>query len=185
MGASKPLLRLAGRRCIEYVVEALRPVTRRILLVGSAPGLDFLGLRQIPDLRPGRGPLAGLEAGLAASRTRRHLVVAADMPCLVPAFLERLLDGLEGFDACVPRSGGRLHPLCAAYDRSALGPIRRALDEGTSRVTDLLGRIAWRPLDLDATAAAGEPEDREVLLNMNSPADIERARRRLSRRGVT
>ncbi|MBU1700172.1 MAG: molybdenum cofactor guanylyltransferase [Candidatus Eisenbacteria bacterium] len=61
MGEPKAQIRIGCRTCIEHVIHAVKPVVSSLTLVGETDGLAFLGLPQIPDARPGYGPLCGLE----------------------------------------------------------------------------------------------------------------------------
>ena len=74
----------------------------------------------VDDARAFEGPLAGVDAGLAATDAEVVLVVGGDMPSLVPAVLRRLVDALEdpSVDAAVLEAGGRHRPLPMALRRS-------------------------------------------------------------------
>ena len=70
----------------------------------------------VADLRAVQTPLAGLAAGLAASRHPRVFACAADMPFAADAALiDALLAAAPGFDAVVPEAGGSVQPLCALW----------------------------------------------------------------------
>src|SRR4051812_16008563 len=92
-GACKPLLRVGGVTLLERQLAALRPlVDEVIVLANDDAAFARYGLRVVPDLRPGHGPLAGLEAALVAPPADHVLLVAGDMPSLVPRALALLLD---------------------------------------------------------------------------------------------
>jgi molybdopterin-guanine dinucleotide biosynthesis protein A len=132
-------------------------------------------VRRVPDLRPGRGPLAGIEAGLEAACLPRVFVAAGDMPFVPDALIGFLLDRISGgASAAVPVYRGRSHPLCAAYDRRILSVVSSALDEGIGAVRtllDILGNVEYVNEEL---LRFGDPE--LFLMNVNSPEDLDRAR---------
>lgn len=175
MGQEKLTLEVGNVPLLSRVQAALAPSCREILLVGDGP--EVPGLRRVRDLRAGReGPLAGLEAGLRAASFPAVFVAAGDMPFVPQVLVGFLLDRLRSFGlrAVVPRHAGRVHPLCAAYDRAALADVSRALDAGT--------RAAWRLLE-ELGEGAEYVEDLEpfgdpavFLTNVNSPEDLARAR---------
>ncbi|MET0772838.1 MAG: molybdenum cofactor guanylyltransferase [Candidatus Limnocylindrales bacterium] len=114
-------------------------------------------VRVIPDSRPGEGPLAALEAGLAALTVPTVLVVAADMPWVEPSVLRllarRLASHAEVDVACLADSAGP-RPLPLAVRRAAtLAHLTSLLDTGERRLRALLPGAAvippdeWRPLD--------------------------------------
>src|SRR4051812_50149033 len=84
MGTNKALLQLKGKTVIEGMVERLENIVDDILIVTNTfEDYAFLHLPMIEDKRKGKGPLAGMEAGLAATQTERNLIVAFDMPFIL------------------------------------------------------------------------------------------------------
>ena len=64
-GVNKALLEIGGRRVIDRLLAALRPLGDEIVLVnndGSLAGLA--GTRLVADVEPGAGALMGLYSGL-------------------------------------------------------------------------------------------------------------------------
>jgi molybdopterin-guanine dinucleotide biosynthesis protein A len=175
MGTPKASLEWHGstllRRVAGIVGRAAGPV-----VVVRAPGQGLPPLpgdiRVVEDAREGRGPLQGLLAGLEAldPAVGVAFVAAVDLPLLHPSFVRRALAAVgPGADAAVPRSGGRRHPLAAAY-RAALRPeVARLLDRDRRSMDDLVAscRVAW--LDDEAL-------DPAALTDLNDPADYAAAR---------
>jgi molybdopterin-guanine dinucleotide biosynthesis protein A len=181
MGREKLSIEIGGLPLIEHVKNALSTSCHEVLVVGgSASQLE--GVRHVADERPGRqGPLAGLEAGLAAARYPHVFVAAGDMPFLsqrlVGYLLERL--GRGGVPAVIPRYGGRSHPLCGAYLRTVLPRVRDALDDGVRAMQEFLEGIDGLEYVGEELRRFGEPD--LLLMNVNSPRDLERARREARR----
>lgn len=169
MGSPKALLPVGTTTLIEWLVERLAPEFAHLAVAGRDLARLPAGLRPhlAPDLHPGAGPLAGVEAGLAASPHDLVVAVACDMPAVTAALLRRLADaaGRPGVDAAVPRVAGRPEPACAAYRRSAAGPIGDALGAGRYRAADVLGGLRVRWLD---------GEDPALFANLNTPDDYRR-----------
>jgi molybdopterin-guanine dinucleotide biosynthesis protein A len=138
-----------------------------VLIVGGEPPADTAGARHVPDLSPGRGPLAGLEAALTASPHEWVLLVACDMPRLSASLLGRLTERTLTTErrAVVPKVGGRLQPLHAVYHRSCLEAVEEAL------AGDRLGITAF-VRDLDAQILVCEAD--ASFDNVNTPEDLER-----------
>jgi molybdopterin-guanine dinucleotide biosynthesis protein A len=174
MGRDKLRLEVGGEPILHRVWRSLAAVCEEVIVVGPREELDLPGARHAQDLRPGReGPLAGIEAGLAAARHPRVFVAAGDMPFLPPELVRFLLEAPGS--AAAPVFGGGVHPLCAAYDRSLLEPVREALDRGE--------RAVYRFLEgVERVEYVGESELRRFgdpavfLMNVNSPEDLRLAR---------
>lgn len=75
----------------------------------------------------------------------------------------------------VPSFEGRREPLCAAYARESLEAVRLALGEGVGAVWELIERLPEaEEFPEEELRRFGEPE--LLLMNVNSPGDLERAR---------
>ena len=166
MGQCKATLTVRGETLLEHTVRQLAGFPELWLSANDSELAKGLPVRLVTDRFPGAGPLAGLEAALSASGCDALVCVPCDLPNLTPA-VPRLLT--ERFspeqDALVlSDSTGRLHPLCGVYHRRALPVIRRQLERGERRVSDLLPHLRWACL-------SREIPDR-VLYNLNTPEDL-------------
>jgi molybdopterin-guanine dinucleotide biosynthesis protein A len=183
MGRDKLSMTVGGVPIIWRVYDVLCEACDEVVVVGAeeAYGLPE-GTRVVRDLRAhdgssGAGPLAGLESGLYHARYEATFVAAGDMPFvsldLVHELLRRLREG--NAYAVVPRVGGRLEPLCAAYSRRALGTVGGALDDGVRAMRDLLGLLPEvEELREEEVREFGDPD--LLLMNVNSPEHLARAR---------
>ncbi len=173
MGRPKEALRLTdGRSMIEAVAGTVASVCRRVVVVGAAAELP--GVQSVDDLRPGQGPLGGIEALLASALDAHYLVCPCDVP-LVSAELLAALTAPAGGAATVLRIAGEdePRPLPARLSAEALPAVRMLLDREDRAVKQLIE--ALRPHVVEAPAAwAGR------LLNVNTPDDYERALRALT-----
>jgi molybdopterin-guanine dinucleotide biosynthesis protein A len=181
MGREKLSLEVDGMPLMERVRDALAYCCQEVLVVGD-PSLRLEGVGYATGERPGGlGPLAGMEAGLACARYPLAFVAAGDMPFLTRRIVAYLLGrlGRSGVLAVVPRYGGRTHPLCAAYTRALLPRIRAALDGGTRAVHRFLEGMDEVEYVGEELRRFGDPD--LLLMNVNSPKDLERARREARR----
>jgi molybdenum cofactor guanylyltransferase len=176
MGRDKLLLEVGGVPLLRRVYDALAGPCAEIIVVGGDRA-RLEGVRRISDERAGGlGPLAGIEAGLAAAENRLVFVAAGDMPYLSEGLICFLLERLEGGDACavVPRHRGRTHPLCAAYDREVLPRARAALDRGVRSMREFLEALDPVEYAEEELRRFGDPA--LFLMNVNTPEDLDRAR---------
>jgi molybdopterin-guanine dinucleotide biosynthesis protein A len=165
MGRDKALLRTAEGRLIEPTAAKVRDAAGSVCLVGASERYRKLELNCIDDLRPGLGPLAGIEAALTASGAEWNLIIACDMPGVEKAWLVQLLEKAQHRAAVCLISedpDGRLHPLCGVWHRGALAHVRRALDEKRLRMLDLVRELRAE------TVKSALP-----LVNVNTPEDWE------------
>lgn len=140
------------------VVGPPRPTVRPVLTVSEDP--------------PGGGPAAGIAAGVAALRetpTPLVVVLAGDAPfapAAVPGLLTQLRRDPAADVAVALGADGRPQPLLAVYRTPALAAATAA---------DLTSRPA-RAL-MDHLAAVHVPVPEVTTLDVDTPADLEAARR--------
>ena len=163
MGRDKALLRWNSHALAEDVARKVRSVAGNVALVGKPERYGALGLECLPDLRPGLGPLAGIEAALASGRAELNLIAACDMPGLQTVWLRVLVRQASemGARCVVIRDGhGVVHPLCGVYRGDCLPVVQRALDEQRLRVQDVTAELRAAIVEIESS-----------LLNLNTPQD--------------
>lgn len=167
-GRDKGALAVGGRPIRDRQLAVLRAITSDIVIVGGAdPKVE--GVRHVPDLATGCGPLGGLYTALLEAAHERTIVIACDMPFVTAPFLRFLAESLGDADAVVPRTARGLHPLCAVYARRTVDVVADRVRAGRLKMIELFGDVRVRIVDADALRAFGDPE--RLLANVNSPAD--------------
>jgi len=124
------------------------------------------------DLRPGHGPLGGLETILTGLAGQYVVVVACDMPGLSAVMLRTLWSHPSSADVVVPVVAGRRHPLCARWSAAALPAVSAAIDAGRLSVQRLLDTLSVVEIDEASLTASGVDAGRAVW-NVNRPGDLE------------
>lgn len=190
LGRSKAGLRLPGSQAeesgptlVEWAVARLAAIDRvgEVVIAAGNAGIEAASTdRRIPVSfetdGPGSGPAAGV-LGAARARPGRHLLVlACDLP-LVPADLlsDLAASGADLAPAATDPSDPRsMNPTCALWTPPALEGLAARVEEGDNRLYPLTRCAGLRVEPFDA-GRFGDPQD--VLLNVNTAADWERARR--------
>ena len=174
-GIDKSALVVGTGSILDRLLSLLRELTPHILIVaGETAGTAAADTTVVTDRIAGAGALGGLYTALVAAPTEQVLVIACDMPFLTASFLARLAQRGKGVDAALPRDERGRHPLCASYDRRIAARLKARIDRGELRVGDALAGLDVRELGPDELAPF-DPDGR-LLLNVNTPADYERAR---------
>ena len=184
MKADKAMLDVGGRTLLEHVLVQVEPLFDEVL-VSRSPGqrLSFKGraaaqkassvrsprsagssaIAVVEDEIPGRGPMAGILAGLRAARNDACMAIACDIPDIDAPFLRRLARAAANSEIVVPvNAAGQFEPLFAVYTRGVIPKIEALLGSGKRSVLPLfqecrtvtvpLGNAFW-------------------LLNLNTRAD--------------
>jgi molybdopterin-guanine dinucleotide biosynthesis protein A len=177
MGTPKALLPFGEETMLQRVVRLLSGVVAPIVVVAAVdqelPRLpaDVIVTR---DEHDGRGPLEGLRAGLKAlpPGIDAAYVTSCDVPLLVPAFVQQMLELAEGYDAAVMEIDGFTHPLSAVYRTTTLRHVDDLLAQNRLRPVFLFEAVKTRrvrPEDMTADPAL------RTLRNLNTRDDYQRA----------
>jgi molybdopterin-guanine dinucleotide biosynthesis protein A len=161
-GSDKALAQFRGEPLLAHVLRGLTAAGfAQIALAAKEPQLyaavaaeiEYVSGRAIELLRdvlPIMTPLAGLAAGLRASRHELVFACAADMPFAADAALvDALFAAVQGHDAAVPEAGGSLQPLCAVWRREPCLEAAEQLLAGPRQVGPraILGQVRVAKLD--------------------------------------
>jgi molybdopterin-guanine dinucleotide biosynthesis protein A len=163
MGRDKALFPWRGSTVVEHLSLMVATVAGSSTLVGHPERYFHLGLRAIADLRPGCGPLSGIETALASTSAEWNMIVSCDIPQVTADLLGSLFDHAvrAGRPVTLIRDAANdLQPLCAVYNRSCLAPVSAALDRNELRLTRVINDL--------------HPEFFDVAMpfpNVNTPED--------------
>jgi molybdopterin-guanine dinucleotide biosynthesis protein A len=177
MGRDKRWIDVDGEPMLERVLSRLGAAPILLVIDPARPLLSAVvahNVRLVHDCRPGEGPLAAAEAGLAEADHDIVLMVAADMPWLQPAILDLLVERLvenPQIDLVCLTLDGRLQPFPMGCRRApTLAHASALLDRGERRFRSILDgplvmaidEAEWRRLDPDGRS----------LRDIDTPADL-------------
>ena len=189
MGTPKAALEWHGSTLLRRVVGIVGRAVDGPVIVVRAPDQELPSLPAdveiAEDAREGRGPLQGLQSGLAAARAHAPVAYASstDVPLLHPRFVHRVVAAVDdGTDVALPQIHGFPQPLAAAYRTELVEVVARLIAEDRMRPAFLFDACRTTRLDADAllldpALAALDPE-LDSVLNLNEPADYDAARAR-------
>jgi len=169
--AFKMALPVGDRPVIRRAVEAFLPWCDRVIVVTGyrpdllAPALEGLGpaVETVVNAGYEAGMFSSVRVGVAQVRAPRFFLTPGDYAFLTPALCGRLLE--EPGPAVQPSVEGRAgHPLL--LDRACAASI--LAEPADSNLRAWLSRQAVR---------YAETGDRDILLDIDTPEDYERARR--------
>ena len=165
MGRCKALLPLGSETMLAHITKQLEQFPERWLSANDrALGDGFPG-RTVPDIYPGCGPMAGLQAVFRETKKDWLFCVTCDMPRFTGELASAMLEAFPPqADAMVCVDGaGQTHPLCGIYARTALPALERHLQAGDLCVMALLEELRTVRFE-----AAGRFLD-ALFLNINTP----------------
>jgi len=151
--------------------EFSRAGIEEVVMATNDPGPYLRYGRQIvTDIRPGMGPLGGVEAALGylAGRCDAVLFLPCDLPRIGSNEISVLCAAFAAGPARVVFAESGVffaHALCSVVHIAVLPEVSAALDQGERRVRDLWRRLGAQGVRFD---------DESLFLNINEPEDLSR-----------
>jgi molybdopterin-guanine dinucleotide biosynthesis protein A len=176
-GQDKGLLPFSGRPLVEWVIEALAPQVKGILIsanrnqdIYAAYGHAVIG----DDLEGFQGPLAGLASALTRVDTPWVVTLPCDGPFPAPDLVRRLGAAVaeQKAEMAVATDGERLQPVYALVPVSLVSSLRRFLAQGERGVRRWYAQ--------HGVALADFSDRPRAFANVNSWRDGERLEREVS-----
>lgn len=125
VGKDKGLLDFKGKPLINWVIEAVKPLTGQIYVVcsgkqASAYDRSTTGVQVIKDLYPEKSPLIGLISGLKAVKTGYAFITACDMPFIKTELVSFLFEQAKGHEgSIIVKSDGWIEPFLSVLNVSS------------------------------------------------------------------
>jgi len=177
MGEDKALKSFLGRPLIQRVIDRVSSIADEIIVTTNRPAeYEFLNLRLISDLKPGRGALGGLYSAIASATSPLVAVVACDMPFASPMFFEGALSLMveEAADIVISKTDEGYEPLHALYRREACLPaIESAIAADQWKVISWFPQVKVRVLTSDEVRSF-DPSGL-CFWNLNTPEEFIKA----------
>jgi molybdopterin-guanine dinucleotide biosynthesis protein A len=182
-GKDKALLTLDGVPMVRRMAGRISQVVDEIIIAArdSAQCESLAAISAVPDGAEvvcdpvsGYGPVAGILAGLSASKSEYSICLACDLPYVNPDVIDALFGCAEAnnSDVAIPKHpDGALEPLHAVYGRSMADACRDAMrkEEHTIRgAISLLDKVLFVPVE---SLRRFDP-DLRTFLNVNYPEDL-------------
>lgn len=187
----KNLLPLGGASMIERVRERLVSQVGKIIVNanGDPHRFAFMNIPIQADVIEGfAGPLAGIHAGMVwaikhESEATHIVTVAADTPFFPLDLVRKLIAQAHRPDRIVlAASGGFRHPVFGLWPVALSVELEHFLRSGEEpKVMRFVGRYPNEQVDFAMNEVRGETLD--PFFNVNTPQDLEKANKMLSRAG--
>ncbi len=165
----KALIQFKGKRLIDHVYEKLAPQVGGVMINANQNHEQFKSfkVRVLSDaIGDYAGPLAGLHAGLFASKRPFLITVPCDSPFFPDDLVARMFDALESTSSAVAiaMSGDQPHPVFALVRRSVLDHLSDFLKQGGRKIDAWYDTLTTVQVDFNDDALFG---------NINTPQELE------------
>ena len=135
MGTDKGFLILNEKPFVQYSVDALKPLVLEIIIVSDDSKYDAFGLKRVNDITKNAGPVAGICAGLEASKTEYNLILSCDIPLINSQILQKLINNIDDVSQIIQiESHGKSMPLIAIYKKDVISTFDAFLKNDERRL---------------------------------------------------
>lgn len=168
-GVDKGLSRLDDEPLVAHILRRLAPQVGPLIINANQNHDIYAGFGHpvVGDRIAGyAGPLAGLEAGLAACTTPYLVIAPCDSPFLPADLVSRLAETLAAHKAsiAVARTGDQLHPVFSLIRTDELPELQAFVNAGGRRMEAWLKRLCWVPCPFDDCP--------DAFANINTPDEL-------------
>jgi molybdenum cofactor guanylyltransferase len=168
MGFEKGLAEIQGKKMIEWVIQALQPVCKQLIIISNTNLYDYLGIPVYSDIYTDTGPLGGIYTGLMHSTSNGNLVLACDMPFISSQVLQQLLLEAVGYEIVVPSIKGQRHPLCGYYHKQISSSIEELIAAKVWKMQEAIRRFQYKEWPADKAGY-----DAQVFANINTLEELQ------------
>lgn len=170
-GKNKALVKFHGIPLIERVLDVMRPIFRRIIIITNTPDeYSYLKLPMYQDIIKGLGPLGGIITGLRVIPNNAGFFVACDMPFLNQGLIRHIVEIKADFDVVVPRISGNMEALHALYRTGCQSKIEDLINSRIYQVFRFFNEVSVRYVDEDEVRIF-DPDLRSFF-NVNKPEGL-------------
>jgi molybdopterin-guanine dinucleotide biosynthesis protein A len=182
MGTDKSLLMLSGKSLIERAISLCENYFGRILIsTNDSASYEFTKLECLSDIHPNFGPISGIHSGLVSSWTKKIFVYSADLIFSDERLLEAIIEYSSEKQIILPIVDEIPQYTFGIYSESVLPEIEKMILESADykpTPRQLLKKVEAEFIDFNKCIYF----EREKFINLNMPADYERAKQIFEKR---
>ncbi len=167
MQTEKGLIIYKNKTFIEWIIDAIKPITNSIFLVTKNKDYKKFGYPLVPDIHHSKGPVGGIYTALKHSSTENNLILSCDIPNITSHVLKTyLVDKYdESNDVLNVADDNREYPLIGMYSKKLLSEFETALNNDHLKLVKLLEKVNCKCIKT-------EPGDYSALQNINTKEEL-------------
>lgn len=169
MGTEKGLIVYNDKTFIEWIIDAVKPLTNSIFLVTKNEDYKQFGYPLIPDIHHSKGPVGGIFTALKHSNTDNNLILSSDIPNITSHVLKTyLVDKIDdSHDVIYVADENRDYPLIGIYSKKITKEFETALNNDHLKLIKLLEKVKCNCVET-------KPENYRALQNVNTKEELKK-----------
>lgn len=170
---NKALLQIDGKACIEYLIDALIPISNEVVIVADQKDYESFQLRQISDIYQEKGPISAIYSALEDSKTEWNIICPCDLPFMTTELFLYIEKQLNGADICYANHKGRAHFLTAFIRKSTRDFFREQIRKNSLKVSDSFDLLNAKAIEIYKNL---DCYSETLFFNMNREADYKKVK---------
>ena len=168
MGEDKGLVVFKGKSFMEWILEAVRPLSSSIFLLSKNQEYTRFGYPVIADLVQEKGPVGGIYSALYHTQSDWNLILSCDIPQITTSIVEELflLASQEKSDLVMITDGNHDYPLVGIYHKRLSTYFLQAIEEDKLKLCPLVDA-------LNPSRMWVMPKDQQCISNINSREELQ------------
>ena len=169
MQTEKGLIKYGGKTFIEWIIDAIKPITDSIFLVTKNEDYQEFGYPLIPDIHHSKGPVGGIFTALKHTTTDNNLILSCDVPNITSHVLKTyLVDKMDdSHDVIYVADENRDYPLIGIYSKQLTSEFETALNKDHLKLVRLLEKV-------NCNCVKTNPEAYSALQNINTKEELKK-----------
>ncbi|MEC4680042.1 MAG: molybdenum cofactor guanylyltransferase [Nitrospirota bacterium] len=179
MGCDTRRLQWEGEPFLDRVSRVMDTLFEEVLVVTAQEDYDcsHLPVRLVTDKIPQKGSLGGLYTGLIEAKNSLVFVVACDMPFLQRECISRFCLFSGTADVLVVKLSSGIQPLHARYSKRCVPIIEQMIQKEDLKIQNLVTHSDLAVEIMGESLFDDIDPYRRSFMNINTPADLEFARK--------
>jgi len=183
MKTNKALLSFDGKPVISIMVDKLKELFNEIIIVTNESELyDLKKVRYVNDKINNnvKCSLIGIYSGVYEANSQYSLVLPCDMPFISLELIKYMVDNIGDSDVITPYINDFYEPLHSIYNKTCLPYMTASIADQQYKITDLFKKLKIKRICDEEIR--GFDEEHLWLMNLNSPEDYEKAKKKWGER---
>lgn len=168
MQTEKGLVKYKNKAFIQWVIDAIQPITKNIFLVTDNQDYSVLGYPLIADIYKDKGPIGGVFSALNQSETSSNLIISCDVPNISTSVIQKyLINNMSDYkDVTFLSDNDNIYPLIAIYNKRVVSKFLEAINSDKLKLVNLLSELECQNIKVKS-------DDFKALKNINTKEELE------------
>ena len=167
MKSEKGLVKYLNKPFLQWIIEAVEPVTNKIFLVTDNKEYKVFNYPLVSDVFKNKGPVGGIYSALNHTKTDYNLILSCDVPNMSSKVIEKyLINNLDDEKDVIFLSDDKSkYPLIAVYNRRIVSNLFKAIEANKLKLISFIRELKIKDIKIDKV-------DYKALQNINTKEEL-------------